>query len=97
MNKIDEIILEFEGITKLLKEASAKWDRLSSKETRNDLNLTAKEIDIHGLFKTGLDIEQISDQLKISPKTVTVHRDRIRKKMGLKSAKDFYRTLKEKR
>lgn len=96
MNKIDELIFEFDSITKLLREASDRWDKLVVKNEKNYFNFTDKEAEIYGLFLGGLDLDQISKKLDISIKTSTTHRDRIRKKMGLKGAKEFYRHLKSK-
>ena len=52
--------------------------------------LSPKEKEIWELFRDRLNVKQISEKLGIAEKTVEVHRDHIRKKLNLKSAKEFY-------
>lgn len=57
--------------------------------------LTPKEKEIWTLFGENLNVKQIAEKLSIANKTVTVHRDRIRKKLGLQSAKEFYELVRK--
>ncbi len=50
-------------------------------------NLTATEIRIAQLIKEGLTSDEISDHLNLAPKTISYHRNNIRKKLGLHSKK----------
>jgi PAS domain S-box-containing protein len=50
-------------------------------------NLTPKEIQVAHLIKDGKTTHEISDMMSISIRTVECHRDKIRKKMGLKERK----------
>jgi len=95
MNKIEELLVEFEAMTSHLKEVASRWKKLQ-KEYQNNYRLTVKEQEIYEYFVAGLNLDEISKKLGISIKTSTTHRDRIRKKMGFKSAKEFYTFLREK-
>jgi DNA-binding CsgD family transcriptional regulator len=57
--------------------------RLSSKY----LNLTPKEIQVSYLIKEGKTTKEIAEMMTISEATVSLHRDHIRKKLGLNNKK----------
>mgnify|MGYP006293649995 CR=1 FL=1 len=57
--------------------------RLSSKY----LALTPTEIRVAGLIKDGKNTKDIANFMHLSPRTVDCHRDRIRKKLGIKNRK----------
>jgi PAS domain S-box-containing protein len=54
--------------------------------------LTPKEIQIAGLIKDGKTSKEIAALLHLSERTITTHRDNIRKKIGLKTEKVNLRT-----
>jgi FixJ family two-component response regulator len=67
-----------------LAEASARFaDAQRSRELSNRLeSLTARERDVLGLVVAGRLNKQIAQELRISEKTVKVHRGRVMQKMG---------------
>lgn len=58
--------------------------------------LSKREKQIWEGFSEGLDHRAIALKLEITPKTVEVHRTNIRKKLNLKSVKEFYNLVREK-
>jgi DNA-binding CsgD family transcriptional regulator len=46
-------------------------------------HLSAREIQVCALFRSGLDSREIANRLGLSPQTVIAHRKKIRKKLGL--------------
>lgn len=59
--------------------------------TGADSRLTDRELDVLQLFGTGWSKNEIADRLHIAPKTVDVHRARIKQKLGFKSNPEFLR------
>jgi DNA-binding CsgD family transcriptional regulator len=57
--------------------------RLSSKY----LNLTPTEIQVTNLIGQGKESKEIAELLNSSPRTIAFHRERIRKKLGLRNKK----------
>ena len=51
--------------------------------------LTDREFDIYQLIGKGRSTKEIGEQLHISPKTVAVHREHIKEKLGLESAAEL--------
>ena len=67
-----------------LNEISAPFsNRLSSKQ----IGLTPTEIRIADLVRQGQKTKQIAQNLILSPKTIETHREKIRKKLGIKNKK----------
>ena len=58
----------------------------------SDLKLTPREIQIANLIKEGRTTKEIAKLLRLSDRTITTHRDNIRKKLGLKAKKANLRT-----
>jgi DNA-binding NarL/FixJ family response regulator len=54
-------------------------------------DLTPRESEVAGLFADGLNGHQIGAKLGISPKTVDIHRSKIKIKLGVKSTVDLVR------
>lgn len=59
--------------------------------TGADSRLTDRELDVLQLFGTGWSKNEIADRLHIAPKTVDVHRARIKQKLGFTSNPEFLR------
>jgi PAS domain S-box-containing protein len=55
-------------------------------------NLTPREIEIAALLKEGKSTKEISEQMRISAKTIEFHRNSLRKKLGLKNKKTNLRS-----
>ena len=53
----------------------------------NYINLTPKEIQVANLIKEGRTTKEIADMMAVSETTISLHRDHIRKKMGLNNKK----------
>ena len=53
--------------------------------------LSPREFDVFRLMGKGLDTEEIAGQLRISPKTVGLHRFNINHKLGCRSSAELYR------
>jgi DNA-binding NarL/FixJ family response regulator len=51
--------------------------------------LTDREFDIYQLIGKGRSTKEIAEQLHISPKTVAVHREHIKEKLGVESASEL--------
>ena len=63
-------------ISPFVKELSSKY-----------LNLTATEIRLASLIRQGKTSKEIAELLKMSPRTVDIHRYNIRKKLGINNKK----------
>lgn len=96
MNTIRSVLKDAELLVQKLREADNILTRLGSNglgiESPNQL--TKKEDEVYRLIAEGNDMEQIASKLQISRKTVDVHRDRIKKKLGYASSKDLHKALK---
>lgn len=55
------------------------------KVSEKHLKLSAREIEIANLIKSGVSSKEIADLLNISAKTIETHRNRIRKKLGIRN------------
>jgi PAS domain S-box-containing protein len=55
-------------------------------------NLTPTEIQIANLIKQGKSSKELAEQLKMSPRTIDIHRYHIRKKLGINNKKTNLRT-----
>lgn len=69
-------------------------ERLMSRATRKQTEvvspierLTDRELEVFELLGRGLSVQEIGQQMKISPKTVETYRDRIRRKLDLDNAR----------
>jgi len=51
--------------------------------------LTNREFDVYQLIGKGRSTKQIADQLHISPKTVAIHREHIKEKLGIENATEL--------
>jgi len=56
------------------------------------INLTRREIEVAGFVKEGKETKDIAEAMNLSKRTVDVHRDNIRKKLGIKNKKINLRT-----
>jgi len=103
---VQELVLPY--LDRLLQQCSDYGQRETLKVIRSNLvdivapfvrslslgcsRLTHKEIRIANLIKQGMTSKEIAALLHVSERTVTTHRDNIRKKIGLKSHKVNLRT-----
>ena len=53
--------------------------------------LTDRELEVLRLFGEGWSTEEVAQKLHISPKTVDVHRGKIKEKLGLTTTPEFLR------
>jgi PAS domain S-box-containing protein len=100
--------LVFPYLDRLLKNSSDYGQRECLKVIKSNLNdiispfsralatglskLTPKEIQIANLIREGRTTKEIAELLTLSERTITTHRDNIRKKVGLKAKKINLRT-----
>ena len=103
---VQELVLPY--LDRLLLQTSDYTQRETLKVVRSNLTdivspfgrsltlgrsrLTHKELEIANLIKEGMTSKEIASLLHVSERTVTTHRDNIRKKIGLKSQKANLRT-----
>lgn len=103
---VQELVLPY--LDRLLQQCSDYGQRETLKVIRSNLvdivapfvrslsldcsRLTHKEIQIANLIKQGMTSKEIASLLHVSERTVTTHRDNIRKKIGLKPHKVNLRT-----
>ena len=103
---VQELVLPY--LDRLLQQCSDYGQRETLKVIRSNLvdivapfvrslslgcsRLTHKEIQIANLIKQGMTSKEIASLLHVSERTVTTHRDNIRKKIGLQSNKVNLRT-----
>lgn len=103
---VQELVLPY--LDRLLQQCSDYGQRETLKVIRSNLvdivapfvrslslgcsRLTHKEIQIANLIKQGMTSKEIASLLHVSERTVTTHRDNIRKKIGLQSHKVNLRT-----
>jgi RNA polymerase sigma factor (sigma-70 family) len=52
-------------------------------------NLSDRELEVFQLIGRGKTMKEIGDELHLSPKTIEVHRSRIREKLGITSAAEL--------
>ena len=69
-------------------------ERLMSRATRKQTEvispierLTDRELEVFELLGRGFSVQEMADQMKISPKTVETYRDRIRRKLDMDNAR----------
>jgi len=67
------------------KLTSPSMNYKSSTATKNDFNLTKRELQILKLVLQGMTNQDIADQLNISKRTAEVHRFNLMKKMKVKN------------
>lgn len=71
---------------KILHQFSGASSRTSSSPVEK---LTDREFDVYQLIGKGRSTKQIADQLHISPKTVAIHREHIKEKLGIDNATEL--------
>jgi DNA-binding NarL/FixJ family response regulator len=54
-------------------------------------NLSDRELEIFQMIGRGLSIKEIAQQLFLSSKTVEVHREHVKEKLGLRSSAELLR------
>jgi PAS domain S-box-containing protein len=87
-SEVDKVYVDL--LERNLKELSSSLGReLSAAE----LGFTPREIEIANMIKNGLTSKQIAKLLNISPRTVEIHRGKIRKKLGLRFRKQNLQTV----
>lgn len=71
---------------KILNQFSGSSSRTSSSPIEK---LTDREFDVYQLIGSGRTTKEIAEQLRISPKTVAIHREHIKDKLGIHSATEL--------
>jgi DNA-binding CsgD family transcriptional regulator len=73
---------------RLLDRLQLKADTPSSRTV--DL-LTDRELEVFRLLGAGLSTREIADQMKLGIKTIGTYRDRVKQKLGIKTAAELMR------
>jgi DNA-binding NarL/FixJ family response regulator len=69
----------------LVRRAVGQRDR----EERKPLRLSDRELEIFALIGEGVGTREIAERLRVSPKTVETHRERIKVKLGVSTASEL--------
>ncbi len=73
---------------RLLDRLQMKWENPAGSTV--DL-LTDRELEVFRLLGTGLSTREIADQMKLGVKTIGTYRDRVKQKLGIKTAAELIR------
>ena len=76
-------VLDKKYIDLLEKGASQLTSGFGVRVSERRLKLTPREIEICNMIKSGLSSKEIAELIKVSSRTIEIHRNNIRKKMGL--------------
>ena len=78
-------------VKKALSSVKTDYDRLTEIKRVRDLfeNLSKREAEVMGLVVNGKSNQDIAASLKISPKTVEIHRSRVMTKMKAKNVAEL--------
>jgi two-component system, LuxR family, response regulator FixJ len=85
-----------------VREAIVAWEQRAAKTDSNGLlkpnfpnrdRLTKRELEVLALIASGASNKEAGRELRISPRTIEVHRARIMEKLGAKNAADLVRIV----
>ena len=90
----DELILAIERILegKHYLSDDVAVNRLKNQKINDELNLTAREIEVFKLLAGSISIKRIAKILQMQPKTVHAHKANLSKKLNIQSSEEIRKT-----